>query len=164
MTVIFRPPSAPTAAREIAFDAAPVAAPRVARSEGGGHVLVCVRGERDDCELVRRGRALACDLDARMTVLQAFALGNQAHRRGRLSEVRRLARALEAPLVELPVFSPVDGIVEFAQRRQVTHLVLSEGSGAHREAGRPWDLAAQLGNWLQGVDLFVVRVPVHEAG
>jgi len=127
------------------------------KSRAQSHVLACVAGNAADLEVIRRGRTLADHLGARITVLHAFALGDEQSRRRWLKRDRTYARALEAPLVEVPAYSPLDGIVEYARSRHVTHLVLSATMDSRWYAARRDDLVAQLAGRLQGVDLYVVR-------
>jgi len=131
--------------------------PPGSESRAASHVLACIAGQAADLEVIRRGRTLADHLGARITVLHAFALGNQQQRRRWLKRDRTFAHALKAPLVEVPAYSPLDGIVEYAQSRHVTHLVLSAVMDSRWHAAKRDDLVAQLAGRLRGVDLYVVR-------
>lgn len=124
--------------------------------EAEAHVLVCVGGDATDPELIRQGWVLAQRLGAKFTLLHAFSLGEGEQHRRMIARDRAYARALQAPLVELPAYSPADGIVEYARTRGVTHLVLSDGGGAPWYSTRQMALPEQLARRLDGVDLYVV--------
>jgi two-component system sensor histidine kinase KdpD len=127
-------------------------------AQEGAHVLACAAGQAADLEVIRRGRALADRLGARITVLHAFALGEDQQRRRWLVQDRALARTLGAPLVEIPAYSALDGIVEYAQTRQVTHVVLGGGSESSWYTARPSDLAERLCSRFGALNVYVVCV------
>jgi K+-sensing histidine kinase KdpD len=129
--------------------------PAQARAAGPPHVLVCIRGDADDLELMRRGRALAGWLQGRLTVLHPFCLGRGEDQRQALAQDRAYARSPQAPLVELPAYSPEDGIVEYSRTRSVTHLVLPAGEGPAWYAAWRDSLPERLARRLSGVDLYV---------
>jgi K+-sensing histidine kinase KdpD len=125
--------------------------------QGRAHVLACVAGQAADLEVIRRGRALADRLGARITVLHAFALGEEQQQRRWLIQDRALAATLGAPLVEIPAYSALDGIVEYAQTRQVTHVVLGGGIESSWYTARRDDLAERLWSRLGVLNMYVVR-------
>jgi K+-sensing histidine kinase KdpD len=116
------------------------------------HVLICLSGDSIDAELMRQGRVLAGWLGARLTALYAFRLGESPASRPALARDRQYARSIGTPLVELPAYSPVEAIAEFARTRSVTHIVLVED----RPAGRLHSLVSVLLERLTGLDLYVV--------
>src|ERR1700694_5467528 len=108
----------------------------------GRHVLVCLRGEEIDLELMRQGLVLASLTGARLTMLFAFRPGVDGERRAVLVRDRAQAREMGAQLVELPSFSATDGIVEYARNRGVTHIVLSQ-SGSSSWRGGAFDTGTE---------------------
>jgi K+-sensing histidine kinase KdpD len=118
------------------------------------HVLACLSGAEDGERVVRAAAAMAYRLGARITILLPFRPGDPAPKG--LDAVRALAARLWAPCVELPVFSPVDGVLEYANTRGVTHIVVQ----AVRNHGWPrrWQdqLAEDLTQQVAGHELFIL--------
>jgi two-component system, OmpR family, sensor histidine kinase KdpD len=120
------------------------------------HVLVCISGATSDLRLMRQGWLLAGRLHARITVLYVLSAAGEARPVEALTGVRLFAESLGAPLVELPAFSVVDGIIEYATRRDVTQLVLSEPHGTGRSVFGRGSLLDALLQRLEGIDVYVL--------
>jgi K+-sensing histidine kinase KdpD len=128
------------------------------------HVLVCIGGQAIDRELIRQGRVLADLMHGRLTVLYPFRLGVEERDRTELARDRVYAREAGAQLVELPAYSSVDGIVEFASARDVTHLVLSDRTSATWYGARPDSMPERLVERLGPVDLYLLTEPRDRRG
>lgn len=130
--------------------------PGRANAEQCPRVLVVVDGSPADREVIRLGRIRAEMLHAPLILLHPFRPGRARASRAVLSQDRALAQAADAPLIELPVSSVLDGIVEFAQRRSITHLVLAGQMPARRRLLGPESLLARLLERLSDVDVYLV--------
>ncbi len=119
------------------------------------HLLICLQGDVDDPDLVRSGLSLAQRLPARVTVVFAFSPGSACVSRRLLDHCRTVAAAGGAVLVELPAYSPVSGIVEFARARGVTHVVVGDRPRGTWPRRYRASLAQQLEARLDRVDLYV---------
>lgn len=124
--------------------------------ERNPHVLVCVFGETIDCELIHQGRALADLMRGRLTVLYPFTVGADDRNRSELQRDRMTARAASAQLIELPAYSHLDGIVEYANTRGITHLVLSDRPSGSWHGPRSDSLPERLVERLDAVDLYLL--------
>ena len=148
---------------EVLLAGADEAAPDAAQ-ERSPHVLVCIGGQAIDRELIRQGRVLAELMHCRLTVLYPFRLGGDERDRAELAQDRAYAHEAGAQLVELPAYSSVDGIVEFASARDVTHLVLSDRPTAPWYGGRAESLPERLVKRLGQVDLYLLTEPRDQRG
>ncbi len=126
------------------------------------HVLVCVAGGSDDLLLMRQAWSWAARLGAARTVLHV--LGSVAGQHDEMIAAdRTFAAALGAPLIELPAYSVLDGIAEFAAERAITHVVLSEPPAAQRwPVSRP-TLSEALADRLCDIEILVFNRPPARA-
>ncbi len=121
------------------------------------HVLVCVAGAEDDLLLMRQAWSWAGRLGAALTVLHVLPGGAGGCREEAIAADRMFAAAIGAPLVELPAYSVLEGIAEFAAGRAVTHIVLSERSARWPAARQP--LSRALAERLPGMEILIYGRP-----
>jgi K+-sensing histidine kinase KdpD len=129
----------------------PPAAEPEALPAGAPYVLAWIDGDSADLAVIERGRSLAAALGGRLTVLYVFSPGHRASNTT-LGRARSLALASGAPLVEVPAYTALDGLVEFAAQRGATHLVLSCPERVLREGS----FVEALADRLDRVDLYVL--------
>jgi two-component system sensor histidine kinase KdpD len=135
------------------------AATRAVAASRRAHVLVCVAGGEDDLLLMRQAWSWAGRLGAALTVLHVLPDAASGRHEEAIAADRTFAAALGAPLVELPAFSVLDGIAEFAAERGATQLVLSEPrAGQHRPSLRP-PLSQALAARLPGIEVLIFNRP-----
>jgi K+-sensing histidine kinase KdpD len=119
------------------------------------HVIACVAGGDVDLLLMRQAWSWASRLGAMLTVLHVLPADGRGHHGEMIAADRALAAALGAPLIELPAYSVLDGIAEFAAERGVTHIVLNEPAAAQRwPVSRP-PLSQALAARLQGIEILI---------
>ena len=93
----------------------------------GEHVLVCVNEHPSSAGLVRRGRRLADNLKANLTALHVEGARHLPEAdKDRVAEILRLAQRLGAETVTLPGRGIAATILEFARRRNVTHILIGK--------------------------------------
>jgi two-component system, OmpR family, sensor histidine kinase KdpD len=122
--------------------------------ETSDRVLVCISEDRQSAALVRQARRFADRLHAPWTALHVET--PRTHElseadRDYIAECQRLAERLGGVSVTIPAADPADGIVNYAQSNNFTHLVIARthrpkwselfrGSTAQRLIGRARDI------------------------
>jgi len=96
--------------------------------ETSDRVLVCISEDRQSAALVRQARRFADRLHAPWTALhvetpRTHELGEAD--RDYIAECQRLAERLGGVSVTIPAADPADGIVNYAQSNNFTHLVIA---------------------------------------
>jgi two-component system sensor histidine kinase KdpD len=93
----------------------------------GEHVLVCVNEHPSSAGLVRRGRRLADSLKANLTALHVEGARPLPEAdKDHVAETLRLAQRLGAETVTLPGRAVAATILDFARRRNVTHILIGK--------------------------------------
>lgn len=93
------------------------------------HVLCCINEHASAAELVRRARRFADYLKSPLTVLYVesvryFALGEVE--KDRVADTLRLGQRLGAETVTLPGRNIADTILEYARKKNVTHILIGK--------------------------------------
>ena len=95
----------------------------------GEHVLCCINEHPSSAELVRRGRRLADNLKAPLTVLyiegpRHLSLGEVE--KDRIADTMRIAERLGAETVMQPGRDIAGTILDYARRKNVTHILIGK--------------------------------------
>ncbi|HXJ01813.1 MAG TPA: DUF4118 domain-containing protein, partial [Micropepsaceae bacterium] len=96
--------------------------------ETSDRVLACISEDRGSAALVRYTKRLADRLHAPWVALHVETPGTQQlseSDRDYLAECQRLAEKLGGVAVTIPAADPVDGIVNYAETNNFTHLVIT---------------------------------------
>src|SRR5262245_62029596 len=102
--------------------------------EASERVLVCVNEKPGSVSLIRYARRLADRLHASWSAIHIET--TRSHRlseveRDRIAEAMRLAQRLGAQAVTIPAADAADGIVEYAQANNYTHIVIARSDRSH---------------------------------
>jgi two-component system, OmpR family, sensor histidine kinase KdpD len=102
-------------------------------------VMVCMSSNPDATRLVRRAELVAAGLGARLyAVYVETAKGRPDRITGsdgeRLARNMALARSLGATVVRVTAARTVDGLIEFARREGITHVIIGQTQRSR------WDL------------------------
>jgi two-component system sensor histidine kinase KdpD len=102
--------------------------------EASERVLVCVSENPGSPSLIRYARRLADRLHASWGAIHIET--TKSHRlseaqRDRIAEALRLAQRLGAQAVTIPAADAADGIVEYAQTNNYTHIVIARSERSH---------------------------------
>lgn len=95
----------------------------------GEHVLCCINEHPSSAELVRRGRRLADNLKAPLTVLYIESprhLGLSEAEKDRVADILRIAERLGAETVMQPGRDIAGTILDYARRKNVTHILIGK--------------------------------------
>jgi two-component system, OmpR family, sensor histidine kinase KdpD len=93
--------------------------------------MVCMSSSADAPRLVRRGELMAAVLGARLYAVYVETAKERPDRiipkdRDTLARTMELAQSLGATVVRVKATRTVDGLVEFARREGITHVVLGQ--------------------------------------
>jgi two-component system sensor histidine kinase KdpD len=102
--------------------------------ETGDRVLACISEDRGSAALVRYTRRLADRLHAPWTVLHVETPHTQSLSetdRDYLAECQRLAEKLGGTAVTIPGADPVEGIINYAETNNFTHLAIARTHRPH---------------------------------
>jgi two-component system sensor histidine kinase KdpD len=95
----------------------------------GEHVLCCINEHSSSAELVRRGRRLADNLKAPLTVLYVEGsrhLGLSEADKDRIADTLRIAERLGAETVMQPGRDIADTVLDYARRKNITHILIGK--------------------------------------
>ena len=98
---------------------------------GPERVMVCMSSSPDAPRLVRRGELMAAGLGARLYAVYVETAKERPDRitpraRETLARNMALAQSLGATVVRVTAARTVDGLIEFARREGVTHVILGQ--------------------------------------
>jgi two-component system, OmpR family, sensor histidine kinase KdpD len=101
---------------------------RVSNSE---RVMVCMSSSADAPRLVRRGELMAAGLGARLYAVYVETAKERPDRitprdRDTLARNMALAQSIGATVVRVKAARTVDGLIEFARREGITHVILGQ--------------------------------------
>lgn len=106
------------------------------RARSGGvsgpeRVMVCMSSSVDAPRLVRRGELMAAGLGARFYAVYVETAKERPDRitsrdRDTLARNMALAQSLGATVVRVKAAHTVDGLIEFARREGITHVILGQ--------------------------------------
>src|SRR5579859_6090165 len=97
----------------------------------GEHVLCCINEHPSSAELVRRGRRLADNLRAPLTVFYVESprhLNLNEDQKDRVADTLRIAERLGAETVMQPGRDIAGTILEYARRKNVTHILIGKSN------------------------------------
>jgi two-component system, OmpR family, sensor histidine kinase KdpD len=94
-------------------------------------VMVCMSSSADAPRLVRRGKVMAAGLGASLYAVYVETASERPDRipprdRDALARNVALAQSLGATVVRVKALRTVDGLIEFARREGITHVILGE--------------------------------------
>jgi len=94
-------------------------------------VMVCMSSSADAPRLVRRGELMAAGLGASLYAVYVETARERPDRiplrnRDALARNVALAQSLGATVVRVKALRTVDGLIEFARREGITHVILGE--------------------------------------
>ena len=97
----------------------------------GEHVLCCINEHSSSAELVRRGRRLANNLRAPLTVFYVESPRHQnltETQKDRVADTLRVAERLGAETVMQPGRDIAGTVLEYARRKNVTHILIGKSN------------------------------------
>jgi two-component system, OmpR family, sensor histidine kinase KdpD len=94
-------------------------------------VMVCMSSSADAPRVVRRGKLMAAGLGASLYAVYVETARERPDRipprdRDALARNVALAQSLGATVVRVKALRTVDGLIEFARREGITHVILGE--------------------------------------
>ena len=100
----------------------------------GEHVLCCINEHSSSAELVRRGRRLADNLKAPLTVLYVESprhLRLSEAQKDRVADTLRIAERLGAETVMQPGRDIAATVLDYARRKNITHILIGKSERSH---------------------------------